>query len=182
MVSKFHRLLYFYLGMCCTYAIFFWQQYPFLLVSSFFASLSAEPDLMVSWTGRGEEGGSADAAINFTLMMISLSEKSEKLLWSVVKWMTKDSVKFGLQLNIQKEVAAAVGKAAFQLAEEREREKLSLQKWFSYWATKDRSSGNVKTSWNIRPLQNWALGCCFLPTLRRGCIVSVKGRGHVLYL
>lgn len=42
--------------------------------------------------------------------------------------MTKDSMKFGLQLTIQKEVAAAVGKVAFQLAEEREREKLSLQK------------------------------------------------------
>lgn len=46
--------------------------------------------------------------------------------------MTKDSVKFGLQQNIQKEVAAAVGKAAFQLAQEQDREKLSLQKWFSY--------------------------------------------------
>lgn len=68
--------------------------------------------------------------------------------------MTKDSMKFGLQLNIQKEVATAVGKVAFQLAEEREREKLSLQKWFSYWDTKDTSSGNVKTSWNIHPLQN----------------------------
>lgn len=39
--------------------------------------------------------------------------------------MTKDSVKFGLQLNIQKEAAAAVGKVAFYLAEERETEKLS---------------------------------------------------------
>lgn len=51
--------------------------------------------------------------------------------------MTEDSMKFGLQLNIQKEVAAAV---AFQLAGECEREKLSLQKWFSYWDTKDISS------------------------------------------
>lgn len=90
--------------------------------------------------------------------------------------MTKDSVKFGLQQNIQKEVAAAVGNVAFQVAEEQGREKLSLQKWFSYWDTKDRSRRNVKTSWNIQLLQNGALACCFPPSLRRGCIVSVKGR------
>jgi len=60
--------------------------------------------------------------------------------------MTKDSVKFGLQLNIQKQVAAAVGKVPFQLAEERERENLSFQKWLSYRDTEGRSSGNVKTS------------------------------------
>lgn len=80
--------------------------------------------------------------------------KSEKLLWQVAKWVTKVSVKFGLQLNTQKEVAAAVGKAELQRTEEQEREKLSLQKWFSSWNTKDRSGGNVKTSRNIQPLQN----------------------------
>lgn len=40
--------------------------------------------------------------------------KSEKLLWQIAKWVTKVSVKFGLQLNTQKEVAAAVGKAELQ--------------------------------------------------------------------
>lgn len=36
--------------------------------------------------------------------------------------MTKDSMKFGLQLSIQKEVAAAAGKVAFQCAKAWERE------------------------------------------------------------
>ena len=55
--------------------------------------------------------------------------------------MTKDSMKLGLQLSIQKEVAAAVVNVEFQFTEAWEREKLSLQKWFFYWDAKDRSCG-----------------------------------------
>lgn len=103
-----------------------------------------------------------------------LIRKSERLLWQVAKWVTKDSVKCGLQLNTHKEVAAAVGKAKLQWAEEQERGKLSLQKWFSCRNTKDRSGGNMKTSKNIQPLQNWALHCCFLPNHRRSVLFQWK--------
>lgn len=61
-----------------------------------------------------------------------------------------------------------------------EREKLSLQKWFSSWNIKDRSGGDVRISRNIQPLQNWALHCCFLPSHRRGVWFQWKDDTHSL--
>lgn len=74
MVSKPHRLQYFYLDMCCMYIFFPDSKIHscwFLLFFRFTIS-GARLDGVIS--GEGEEGRSADAAINFTLMMISLSE------------------------------------------------------------------------------------------------------------
>lgn len=167
--------------MCTAYTSFFLDtNYSFLLISPFFFLIfiisGARLDGVTN--GEGEEEGSADVAINFMLMKISLwnreIRKSEKLLWQVAKWVTKVSVKFGLQLNTQKEVAAAVGKAELQWAEEQQREKLSLQKWFSSWNTKGRSGGNVNSARNIQLLQNWAFHCCFLPNHRRDVLFQWK--------
>lgn len=143
----------------------FGHQYSFLLISFFFFLLLYQwsQTWWCHWWGgrRGECWCCNQLYTDEDFLM-----KSEKLLWQ--EWVTKVSVKFGLQLNTQKEVAAAVGKAELQWAEEQEREKLRLQKWFSNWNIKDRSGGDVRISSNIQPLQNWALHCCFLPSHRRG--------------
>lgn len=79
MFSKSYRLQYFYLGMCCMYIIFF-----FLIAISilawffgfFFLFFTISGTRLDGVTdGEREEGGSADVAINFKLMMISLSER-----------------------------------------------------------------------------------------------------------
>lgn len=92
--------------------------------------------------------------------------------------MTKDSMKFGLQLSIQKEVAAAAGKVAFQCAKAWERES---------WACKSSSpTGILKTDLvacedllKHSTLKELIFELNVFPYLRRGCIVLKKSRWQV---
>lgn len=152
--------------------IFFGHQ---LILADFFSLLSMEPDLMVSSMGREKKRGVQ--MLQSTLCWWRFPYEVWENALAGTKVGDQSQCEIWITTDYTKEVAAAVGKAELQWAEEQEREKLSFQKWLSRQNSKDRSGGNVKTSRNIQPLQNWALHCCFLSEHRR-CIVSMK-RWHM---